>query len=321
MPDASVASGVAAGNRGSVLELKWLLDFVSLANTGNFSRSAEERSVTQSAFSRRIQSLENWVGAELIDRTTHPVSLTDSGIRFLNSANYMIQLANGIQDDFRDRRAADRDLIAFSSSTNLAITFLPSWLTRIFAEFGEFNATVQTDISGIHDHFETLRSRQSDFLVHYGHGVEMLAMDASKFDNTVIGHDVLVPVCHRSLKPRDGYLLPQDSGVPVPYLSPWRTSSIANAIAKKIAESHPYTRLDTRVESSIVGCTKGFVAEGAGIAWLPRSIIGDELASGEFALAADESYEVPLSIQLYRYSASTKPIALRFWDYVAAMTA
>ena len=31
------------------MELKWLEDFVSLANTGNFSRSAEERNVTQPA--------------------------------------------------------------------------------------------------------------------------------------------------------------------------------------------------------------------------------------------------------------------------------
>ena len=37
------------------MEIKWLEDFVSLANTRSFSRSAVERRVTQSAFSRRIQ--------------------------------------------------------------------------------------------------------------------------------------------------------------------------------------------------------------------------------------------------------------------------
>jgi hypothetical protein len=43
---------------GSLMETKWLEDFVSLAETRSFSRSAQLRHVTQLAFSRRIQSLE-----------------------------------------------------------------------------------------------------------------------------------------------------------------------------------------------------------------------------------------------------------------------
>jgi hypothetical protein len=44
------------------METKWLEDFVSLAETRSFSRSAQLRHVTQPAFSRRIQSLEAWAG-------------------------------------------------------------------------------------------------------------------------------------------------------------------------------------------------------------------------------------------------------------------
>ena len=52
------------------MEVKWLEDFVALATTLNFSRAAEERHVTQSAFSRRIRQLETWLGTTLIDRAT-----------------------------------------------------------------------------------------------------------------------------------------------------------------------------------------------------------------------------------------------------------
>ncbi|HXQ40880.1 MAG TPA: LysR family transcriptional regulator, partial [Candidatus Udaeobacter sp.] len=51
------------------MELKWLEDFLSLAETRNFSRSAELRFTTQPAFSRRIKALEEWVGATLFDRS------------------------------------------------------------------------------------------------------------------------------------------------------------------------------------------------------------------------------------------------------------
>ena len=40
------------------MEIKWLEDFVTLADTSSFSRAAELRNVTQPAFSRRIKQLE-----------------------------------------------------------------------------------------------------------------------------------------------------------------------------------------------------------------------------------------------------------------------
>lgn len=298
------------------METKWLHDFVSLANTGNFSRSAEERNVTQSAFSRRIQSLEQWLGTELVDRKTHPVKLTDAGIRFLRPAKNMIRQADRMKNDFNDLKGVEHRTISFTSSTNLAISFLPHWLRKIRKELGPFDIKVQTDISGIHDHFEALRARQSDFLLHYGHGVGMLAMDASKFEFTSIASDVLVPVCHHSFARRSSCLVKSKTKKPIPYISPWRTSSIAYLIAEKIAQNHPTIRLDTIVESSIVGCTKGFVSQGLGIAWLPFSSVADEIASGEFTKLEDKGFEIPLSIELYRYATNASPVATQFWEHV-----
>jgi len=61
------------------MDLKWLEDFLCLSNTGNFRVSSEQRCVSQPAFSRRIKALETWVGADLFDRSCHPVVLTDAG--------------------------------------------------------------------------------------------------------------------------------------------------------------------------------------------------------------------------------------------------
>ena len=64
------------------MESRWLEDFLSLVDTRNFSRSAQARYTTQPAFSRRIKSLEEWVGAQLFNRTSQPVTLTLAGERF-----------------------------------------------------------------------------------------------------------------------------------------------------------------------------------------------------------------------------------------------
>jgi DNA-binding transcriptional LysR family regulator len=59
-----------------------LEDFVSLAETRSFSRSARLGHVTQPAFSRRIQALEAWAGTDLVDRSSYPSRLTPAGETF-----------------------------------------------------------------------------------------------------------------------------------------------------------------------------------------------------------------------------------------------
>ena len=68
------------------MDTKWLEDFVSLAETRSFSRSAQLRHVTQPAFSRRIQSLEAWAGVHLVDRSSYPTQLTLAGTLFYAQA-------------------------------------------------------------------------------------------------------------------------------------------------------------------------------------------------------------------------------------------
>ena len=77
------------------METKWLEDFVSLVETRSFSRSAQLRHVTQPAFSRRIQSLEAWAGADLVDRSSYPMRLTPAGETLYPQALEMLQALQG----------------------------------------------------------------------------------------------------------------------------------------------------------------------------------------------------------------------------------
>ena len=44
----------------SCVDIRWLEDFLSLAQTRSFVRSAQDRHISQPAFGRRIKSLEAW---------------------------------------------------------------------------------------------------------------------------------------------------------------------------------------------------------------------------------------------------------------------
>ncbi|MFM9458768.1 LysR family transcriptional regulator, partial [Streptomyces europaeiscabiei] len=55
-----------------MLDISWLEDLAAVADTRNLTRAAELRNVSQSGLSRRLQSLENWTGAALLDRRKSP---------------------------------------------------------------------------------------------------------------------------------------------------------------------------------------------------------------------------------------------------------
>ena len=53
------------------VDQKLLEDFLSLCRHRSFSHAAQERNVTQPAFSRRIRALEEWLGVVLFDRDVY----------------------------------------------------------------------------------------------------------------------------------------------------------------------------------------------------------------------------------------------------------
>ena len=107
------------------METKWLEDFVSLAETRSFSRSATLRHVTQPAFSRRIQALEAWTGIDLVDRSAYPTRLTPAGETFHAQALEILEALNATRNMMRGFQAAGQDTIEFAVPHTLAFGHHP----------------------------------------------------------------------------------------------------------------------------------------------------------------------------------------------------
>jgi DNA-binding transcriptional LysR family regulator len=54
--------------------------------------------------------------------------------------------------------------------------------------------------------------------------------------------------------------------------------------------------------------------DGRGIAWLPLSIVRDDLDNGSLVRAGDETWDTLLEIRLLRPHSLQKPAAERFWS-------
>lgn len=110
------------------MNFSWLEDFSALATTGNFSRAAEERHMTQPAFGRRVRALEEWIGTELFDRSSQPVRLTEAGQWFQGVANDLMAQVARVPGEARIIAEASSHSLRFAATHALSFTFVPGWL-------------------------------------------------------------------------------------------------------------------------------------------------------------------------------------------------
>ncbi len=283
------------------MDTKWLEDFVSLARTRSFSRSAEERHVTQSAFSRRIQSLETWVGVPLIDRSSYPTALTPAGREFRETAEETLRQLD-------DRRAAlqagarpRRGIVAVAALHTLALSFFPVWLRSIEALTGSLECRILPD--DFHNCIEALVEGEYDFLLTFHHPAVPVVLDPSRFPHLVVGTDTMVAVRAPDLSVADGEALPVLAYNASSFLG--RVTALAEA--RSILAASPTVHV---VENAMAEALKLMAVAGHGAAWLPRSLVVRELAEGSLiSFGAD----MPLEIRLYRKADHKRAMVEKLW--------
>lgn len=88
------------------MELRQLKYFATLAETLNFSRAADKLFITQGTLSQQIRQLEDEVGSQLLERSSHHVTLTEAGEELLPLALSTLEASNLCMNRMRDLRGA-----------------------------------------------------------------------------------------------------------------------------------------------------------------------------------------------------------------------
>jgi LysR family hydrogen peroxide-inducible transcriptional activator len=88
------------------MELHQLRYFCAVAETGSFSRAAEQSHVSQPSLSQQILKLESELGALLFDRLGRSVRLTDLGNAFLPRARAVLRELEAARGDVVERKDA-----------------------------------------------------------------------------------------------------------------------------------------------------------------------------------------------------------------------
>ncbi|WP_315918913.1 LysR substrate-binding domain-containing protein [Mesorhizobium sp. SP-1A] len=122
------------------LDLDQLQTFVSIADTGSFTRAADEVHRTQSAVSMQMRRLEERIGKALFEKDGRMNKLTEEGERLLSYARRLLFLNRETLAAFDDSRL--EGTIRIGTPDDYADRFLP----EIMARFARSNPRVELTV-------------------------------------------------------------------------------------------------------------------------------------------------------------------------------
>ncbi len=184
--------------------------FEAVARLGSATQAADELSLTQSAVSRQLKTLENQLEAQLLERKGRGFVLTDKGSAY----------ANEIKNILHQLQKASLDVRLDAEATSLNLSILPAfgmnWLAPRLPAFAQAHPEVTVNLSTRLAPFD-FRTSRFDAAIHFGradwpgaHHLHLMpetvvAVCASDFLRAPIAtaHDILeYDLLHLETRPR-----------------------------------------------------------------------------------------------------------------------
>ena len=129
------------------MDFRQLEAFCAIVEWGNFSEASKHLYISQPTVSSHIQTLEASLNANLIDRSTKPVTLTDDGQRFYEYAKSLLRLREKALREFNQSSA---DIIRLGASSIPSAYILPEIISEYRKNVPEaFFDVVHSDSKGI----------------------------------------------------------------------------------------------------------------------------------------------------------------------------
>ncbi len=112
-----------------------LICFLTVAETLNFARAAEQLHVTQPAVTQQIHALEGELNMQLFRRTTRTVELTQEGLLFLGDAKAMVDIYERAKKRAEFAAADRREFLIIGCHSHHDVLDLARVLERMKAQF------------------------------------------------------------------------------------------------------------------------------------------------------------------------------------------
>lgn len=294
-----------------LMDILLFRDLERLNRTGNFSQAAALGNLSQPAFSRRIKSLETWVGTTLVDRSRQPVSLTTAGTQMLEAGLQALARIEQERSQILELQSLpDKYVVTFGAQHSIGWRFYPAWLQALEEVYGPILSRLRAD--DLPNCMRDLKNGDVDFVIGYANKT---ASPSDLADSIAIGEDQMIPVCKPDAEGAPLFAF-EAEGIKMPFLRFGDAAPIGTQLEPLFAKHEIADRLQTVYENAMAGALRIRAGAGDGVAWLPKSLVAPDLASGILVQTGEPDWVVDLSIRLFRNKALSNRITRSLWTFL-----
>ena len=298
------------------MDISWFKDLGYLAKTGNFSQAAQIGNISQPAFSRRIKALETWVGTKLVERSRHPVVLTIAGEQMLEASRQALERLEYERTQILEAQTLpDKYVVTFGAQHSIGWRFFPAWLQEFENTYGPIISRLRAD--DLPSCMNALHASEIDFVIAYESAYTKGRSAKPATQSISIGKDALIPVCKAGVDQRPLFEFDKLEAPPVPWLRFGETAPITKHLDPLLEEAGIRQRLSVVYENSMAGALRIRARDGAGVAWLPYSLVAPDLEAGLLVITGKPEWKINLSIQLLRNSSYENKVTREIWVFLS----
>lgn len=287
------------------LEIRWIEDLLALDQEKSISKAAAIRHVTQSAFTRRIQNIEESLGFQILKRYSKNIDFTDAGQVLLSTAkNIKNQMDTTIK--YLEKNIKDNELsIKFAVSHSLITQFFPKFIQKLYLDYNDLKLEIIA--ANLQQGIHLLKEGSCDFLICYCDQLTLQQLDLTLFTYHKIVNMQIVPVT-ASKNGLPNYQLNQT----FPLLAYSKQAYLRKCVDKIIESKLNYRTL---YETDNASDLKALALQGLGVAWLPRLLIEEEINENKLKIL--DGYSFFQDIYIVRSNIIYSQKINFVWNYLA----
>ncbi|SDD50493.1 LysR family transcriptional regulator, nitrogen assimilation regulatory protein [Variovorax sp. CF079] len=260
------------------MELRQLRYFIGASEAGSLLKASTRLHVAQPALGQQIAALESEVGAQLFNRSSRGVTLTDAGKVFLDHARVVLSDIERARDAVRELDSVPRGEVAIGLPTTVGLTATVAILGACRTRLPEVRLKVVEAYSGFLR--EWLQSGRLDLAVLFGDAAEPGLIKQPLLDEWLVF--VASPA-----GPKLPKRLPLSALSRWPMILPGKEHGLRKIIDDACAPLSVQPNVVAEVES--LRSVKLAVQGGIGATILPLGSVAEEVASGALRSARLES--------------------------------
>ena len=269
-------------------DLQQVREFVQIAASGSISRAAKVLGMSQPTLIRHQAALEAQIGAPLIRRDTHTMSLTDAGIIVLADARELLTLADRLGSRLRAERHVLRGHLRMVSVVDVG-----QWVvSRVLSRFQRLHPGVTTELHLLNRATKFIKEGfDCGIMVGATTDRQVTIRKIAQLQRRIVAAPRLMKDHALPTRPEDLKNLPW-LGILQPHFYSRDKVDLEKAKQVRKLKLSPVMLLDT------VTALREATIEGAGFTILPEWMAARDIAAGRLVQLLPDWHLAPLDLQI-----------------------